>query len=305
MDRKLSAIVAADVVGYSALMDRDAAGAFERVRAGRKELFEPEIALHRTVAAIVGVFALLVAGAFAWYGLQRPPPTIREPSIAVLPFANMSGDPAQDYLGSGIAEDIITMLSSFPTLRVVSRTSSFVYDKPVKVQQVGEDLKVSYVLEGSVRKTGDKMRVTALLIDALTGDHVWADRYDEEGSDVAALQDDVANKLYGTLAGLRGEVMKKEEAEAWSKSAPSLEEYDYYLRGHQLFFRFNKEDNAKARPSLAGRIGEVSRLGTAVDENSVYLLSGHHHFGELARHGAEVDVRKSPRDEYIGEAQVQ
>ena len=76
---------------------------------------------------------------------------------------------------------------------------------------------------------------------------MWADRYDEEGSDVAALQDDVANKLYGTLAGLRGEVMKKEEAEAWSKSAPSLEEYDYYLRGHQLFFRFTKEDNAKAR----------------------------------------------------------
>jgi len=387
MDRKLAAILAADVVGYSTLMERDERGTFERLRAGRKELFEPEIARHhgrifklmgdgllaefgsvvdavecavslqrglsernanvpedqrvqvriginlgevivdgddcygdgvniaarleqladpggiwvsakvarevekklafgfeamgeqkvkniaepvqafrvkldgvpaqarrmskqasyRSAAAIGGVLALLIAGAGAWYGLQRPAALAREPSIAVLPFANMSGDPAQDYLGSGIAEDIITMLSSFPTLRVVSRTSSFVYDKPVKVQQVGEDLKVNYVLEGSVRKIGDNVRVTAQLIDALTGDHVWADRYDEEGSDVAALQDDVANKLYGTLAGLRGEVMKKEEAEAWSKSAPSLEEYDYYLRGHQLFFRFNKEDNAKAR----------------------------------------------------------
>jgi adenylate cyclase len=388
MDRKLAAILAADVVGYSTLMERDEGGTYERLKAGRKELFEPEIALHhgrifklmgdgllaefgsvvdavecavslqrglsernanvpeaprvqvriginlgevivdgddrygdgvniaarleqladpggiwvsakvarevekklafgfeamgaqhvkniaepvqayrvkldgipgqprrakkqasyRSVAAVIGFLALLVAGTGAWYGLQRAPqPTVREPSIAVLPFANMSGDPAQDYLGPGIAEDIITMLSSFPTLRVVSRTSSFVYDKPVKVQQVGEDLKVSYVLEGSVRKAGDKVRVTAQLIDALSGDHVWVNRYDEEGSDVAALQDGVANKLYGTIAGLRGEVMKKEEVEAWSKSAPSLEEYDYYLRGHQLFFHFTKEDNAAAR----------------------------------------------------------
>ncbi len=201
----------------------------------------------RSVFAIIGLVALLAVGAGAWYGLQQPAAVAREPSIAILPFTNMSGDPAQDYLGPGIAEDIITMLSSFPTLRVVSRTSSFVYDKPVKVQQIGEDLNVSYVLEGSVRKTGNQVRVTAQLIDAVTGDHVWADRYSEEGGDVAVLQDEVANKLYGTLAGLRGEVMKKEEADAWSKSSPSLEEYDYYLRGHQLFFRFNKEDNAKAR----------------------------------------------------------
>jgi len=201
----------------------------------------------RFIAALIGLLALLIAGAGAWYGLKPPAPVAREPSIAVLPFANMSGDPAQDYLGSGIAEDIITILSSYPTLRVVSRTSSFVYDKPVKVQQVGQDLKVNYVIEGSVRKAGGKVRVTAQLIDAVTGDHVWADRYDEEGSDVAALQDDVANRIYNTIAGLRGEIRKKEEAEAWNKSAPSLEEYDYYLRGHQLFFRFTKEDNAKAR----------------------------------------------------------
>jgi adenylate cyclase len=171
----------------------------------------------------------------------------REPSIAVLPFANMSGDPAQDYIGSGIAEDIITILSSYPTLRVVSRTSSFVYDKPVKVQQVGQELSVNYVIEGSVKKAGGKVRVTAQLIDAVSGDHVWADRYDEEGDDVAIIQDEVANRIYSTLAGLRGEIMKKEEAEAWNKSGPGLEEYDYYLRGHQLFFRGPKEDNAKAR----------------------------------------------------------
>ena len=100
------------------------------------------------------------------------------------------------------------------------------------------------------------MRVTAQLIDASTGDHVWADRYDEEGSDVAGLQDDVANKIYGTLAGLRGEIRKKEEAEAWSKSAPSLEEYDYYLRGHQLFFHFTKERQRQGAGNLAGRLAK-------------------------------------------------
>ena len=171
----------------------------------------------------------------------------REPSIAVLPFANMSGDPGQDYVGAGIAEDIITILSSYPTVRVVSRTSSFVYDKPVKVQQVGQELNVNYVIEGSVKKADGKVRVTAQLIDAVSGDHVWADRYDEEGDDVATIQDEVANRIYSTLAGLRGEIMKKEEAQAWSKSGPSLEEYDYYLRGHPMFFRVTKEDNAKAR----------------------------------------------------------
>ena len=106
---------------------------------------------------------------------------------------------------------------------------------------------MDYVIEGSVKKAGEKIRVTAQLIDAETGEHVWADRYDEEGDDIAALQDDVANRIYNTVAGLRGEVSKKEQAEAWNKSGPGLEEYDYYLRGHQLFFRFTKEDNTKAR----------------------------------------------------------
>ena len=390
MERKLTTILAADVVGYSGLMERDEAGTHERLTTGRKELFEPEIARHhgrifklmgdgllaefgsvvdavecavslqrglternaavpedqriqvriginlgevivegddrfgegvniaarleqladpggicvsgkvakevekkltfgfepmgaqqvkniaepvqafrvrldriaalpgsagrkaspRFIATLVGLLALLIAGAGAWYGLyglKPPAPVAREPSIAVLPFVNMSGDPAQDHLGPGIAEDIITMLSSYPTLRVVSRTSSFVYDKPVKVQQVGQDLKVNYVIEGSVRKAGDKVRVTAQLIDAASGDHVWADRFDEESGNVADLQSDAAEKVYGALAGFRGEIRKQEEAEAWGKSDASLEEYDHYMRGHQPFFRFNKEDNAKAR----------------------------------------------------------
>jgi adenylate cyclase len=216
---------------------------------GRTALKSP----RRGIAAAIGLLALLMVAAGAWYGFRAPSPIVpeaaiaREPSVAVLPFANMSGDPEQDYVGPGIAEDIITILSSYPTVRVVSRTSSFVYDKPVKVQQVGQDLKVNYVIEGSVKKTEGKIRVTAQLIDAATGDHIWADRFDEEGDDVATLQDDVANRIYNTIAGPRGEIRKKEEAEAWNKSGPTLEEYDYYLRGHQIFFRFTREDNAKAR----------------------------------------------------------
>ena len=113
---------------------------------------------------------------------------------------------------------------------------------------MAQDLGVSYVLEGSVQKAAGKVRVTAQLIDATTGDHVWANRYEEEGSDVVALQEDVANKIYDSLAGLRGEIRKKEEAGSVAESRrPSLEEYDYYLRGHQLFFQFTADGNAKAR----------------------------------------------------------
>ena len=227
--------------------------------AGKRGKYFPAVATG-------SLLALLIAGGGAWYAMHRPATLSSEPSIAVLPFTNMSGDPGQDHLGPGIAEDLITMLSSFPSLRVVSRSSSFAYDKPMKVQQVGEELKVSYVIEGSVRKAGDKVRVTAQLIDATTGDHVWADRYDEESGDVAVLQDNVANRIYATVAGLTGEIRKKEEADAWTKSAPTLEEYDYYLRGHQFFFQFSKEGNTEAR--------EIWQEGLVKFPNSALLRWG-------------------------------
>ena len=170
-----------------------------------------------------------------------------EPALAVLPFTNMSGDPALDYLGAGVAEDIITVLSAFPTLRVISRTSSFTYDEPVKVQQVGQELGVSYVLEGSVRKTADKVRFTVQLVDAATGAHLWADRFDEEGEDPVALQEKVGDRIYAALAGLTGAVRIYEQDSAWRKAAADLNEYDYFQRCKQLYFRFTPEDNAAAR----------------------------------------------------------
>jgi TolB-like protein/class 3 adenylate cyclase len=196
--------------------------------------------------ASAALIALVLTGG-AWWWFRPLEQATGPPAIAVLPFTNMSGDPAQDYLGAGVAEDIITLLSTFPTLRVVSRLSSFTYDKPVKIQEVGRDLGVRYVVEGSVRRTADKVRVTAQLIDAKTGDHVWANRFDDETADVVALQEEVATKIYGSLAGLTGTIREDEEQISWQKSAPSLDEYDYYLRGHDLFFRFTPEDNLRAQ----------------------------------------------------------
>jgi adenylate cyclase len=159
----------------------------------------------------------------------------------------MSGDPALDYLGAGVAEDIITVLSTFPTLRVISRTSSFTYDEPVKIQDIGQELGVSYVLEGSIRKAADKVRVTVQLVDAATGDHMWAERFDENGADPSILQERVADRIYASLTGLTGTIRKGQEQAAWQKATPDLEEYDYFHRCKHLYFRFTPEDNAAAR----------------------------------------------------------
>ncbi|HIN77304.1 MAG TPA: hypothetical protein EYM97_00570, partial [Gemmatimonadetes bacterium] len=124
-----------------------------------------------------------------------------EGSIAVLPFLNLSDDPSQDHFVMGICEDLLTALQSHPQLSVVSRNSSFVYkDQSVDVRQVGEDLNVRYVLEGSVRKVGNRVRVTAQLINAATDHHMWAQNYDRDLSDIFALQDEITQKISATIA---------------------------------------------------------------------------------------------------------
>jgi TolB-like protein len=119
-----------------------------------------------------------------------------KPSIAVLPFDNLSEDPKQEYFSDGLTEEIISALSSVPKLFVIARNSTFTYKgKPVRVQQVAEELGVRYVLEGSVRKAGDKIRVTAQLIDALSGKHLWAKRYERNLSDIFAVQDEITKEI--------------------------------------------------------------------------------------------------------------
>src|SRR5262249_50635466 len=128
-------------------------------------------------------------------------PLLDRPSVAVLPFANLNSDPQQDYFSDGITEDITTQLSRFSELMVIARNSSFRYKgKPVDIGQVGQELGARYVLEGSVRRSGDRVRITAQLIDVVTGAHRWAERYDRELHDVFAVQDEVVRAIVATLA---------------------------------------------------------------------------------------------------------
>ena len=168
-----------------------------------------------------------------------------KPSIAVLPFNNMSGDPEQDYFSDGITEDIITDLSKVSELFVIARNSSFTYKgKAVKVEEVGQELGVRYVLEGSVRKANDRVRITAQLVDATTGGHLWAERYDRDLKDIFALQDEVTQKI---VSALEVKLTKDERECILCESTCNIDSYDAYLQGLEYFNRVTKEDNTKAR----------------------------------------------------------
>ena len=168
-----------------------------------------------------------------------------KPSIAVLPFNNMSGDPEQDYFSDGLTEEIITALSKVPQLFVIARNSTFTYKgKPVNVKQVGQELGVGYVLEGSVRKAGDRVRITAQLIDATTGNHLWAERYDREIKDIFALQDEITMKI---LAALQVKLTEGEQARISSKGTDNLEAYLKVLQARESSCSFTREGNALAR----------------------------------------------------------
>jgi adenylate cyclase len=203
---------------------------------------------HR-VAAMVVLLALVSAGAIALREryFSAPPglPLPDKPSIVVLPFANMSGDPEQEYFSDGMTGDLTADLSNLSGLFVISRHSAFTYKgKAVKVQDVSRDLGVRYVLEGSVRKSDGKVRITAQLIDATTGGHLWSGRYDRELKDIFALQEEIRRKIIVYLAlrltGVEGERL----AHLYTTSP---EAYDYYLRGMEYFWRFTKEAHAQAR----------------------------------------------------------
>jgi adenylate cyclase len=171
-----------------------------------------------------------------------------KPSIAVLPFTNMSGDPEQEYFSDGITEDIITGLSRFRELFVIARNSSFTYKgRPMKVQDIGEKLGVRYVVEGSVRKAGNRVRITAQLVDVATGNHLWAERYDREMEDVFAIQDEVTETVVATLAGRLGDLGVDY---AKRKSTHSLTAFDYVLHARQLIYRYKRESILEARELL-------------------------------------------------------
>lgn len=170
--------------------------------------------------------------------------TADRPSIAVLPFVNMSGDPEQEYFADGISEDIITGLSKLRWFFVIARNSSFTYkSKAVDVKRVARELGVRYVLEGSVRKGGNRVRITAQLIDAVTGNHIWADRYDGELTDVFALQDEITRKV---VAAIEPKLLEAEAMRSQSRSAENLGAWDMLMQANSLFWRLTKTDGEAA-----------------------------------------------------------
>ncbi|MGZ5870985.1 MAG: adenylate/guanylate cyclase domain-containing protein [Bradyrhizobium sp.] len=174
--------------------------------------------------------------------------TSRKPSIAVLPLANMSGDPEQEFFADGLTEDIITELSRFHELLVISRNSTFVHKgKAVKVQEVAREFGVDYVLEGSVRKAGDRIRVTVQLIDGETDRHIWAERYDRELQDIFALQDEMTRAIVATLPG-RVEAATHDRAKR--KPTDNMAAYECVLAAKVLHHRSIREDNAEAQRLL-------------------------------------------------------
>ena len=171
-----------------------------------------------------------------------PPPD--RPSIAVLPFQNMSGDPEQEYFADGVVEEIITALSRFRQLFVIARNSSFVYKgRAVDVKQVGRELGVRYILEGSVRKAAGHVRITGQLVNALTGAHIWAEHFDGTLENVFNLQDSVTASVVGAIAP---KIEQSEIERAKRKPTERLDAYDYYLRGIPLLFGMTKETNEEA-----------------------------------------------------------
>jgi adenylate cyclase len=187
--------------------------------------------------------------------IPPPDPTVRpdkpalelpdKPSIAVLPFTNMSGDPEQEYFSDGITEDIITELSRFRDLSVIARNSSFVFKgKSVAISEVGSKLGVQYVVEGSVRKAGNRVRITAQLVNVATGDHIWADRYDRQPEDIFDVQDEVVRTVTATLIG-RVERVRRDRAKY--KPTSNLKAYECLLRGREHFFRLTPADHPMAK----------------------------------------------------------
>ncbi len=173
-----------------------------------------------------------------------PLPLPDKPSMVVLPFDNMSAEVEQEYFADGLTEDIITELSRFQTFFVIARHSAFVYKgKPVKVQDVGRELGVHYVVEGSVRKAGNRLRVVVQLIEAASGNHIWAERYDHDLTDVFELQDEVTRSI---VAAIPGRLASADLDRVKRKRLENMAAYDYTLRGKMHHHRGTKEDNAEA-----------------------------------------------------------
>ena len=274
-------------LGYEFLGEQTVKNIEKPIRVYRV-LMEPEVAgmvigekkaklrgWQRSALAAAVVLVLVGVAAAIWSLYIRPTspseeitskanmaiPLSDKPSIAVLPFNNLSGDQEQEYFSDGITNDIITDLSKFRELFVIASNSVFVYKgKPVKAQKVNQELGARYILEGSVQRASEKVRVNAQLIDATTGHHIWAERYDRDLKDLFAVQDEMVQTIVATLAV---KIDAEERERAMHKDTESLEAYDYVLRGWEYFSRTTRSANTQARQMFEKAIEFDPRYATA------------------------------------------
>ena len=215
----------------------------KRLDLAYEDLGEREV---KNIAEPISIYLVRIAKP-----VSPPSPALpnTRPSIAVLPFENMSGDPEQEYFADGLTEDIITALSLWRSFPVIARHSTFTYKgKSVRVQQVAEELGARYVLEGGVRKVGRRVRITAQLIDAETGHHVWAQKFDRDLEDIFAIQDEVTQRI---VAIVEPELERAEQKRSVAKKPTDLDAWDNYQRGMAFLYQYTKKGNRRARKMFA------------------------------------------------------
>jgi TolB-like protein/class 3 adenylate cyclase len=270
----------------------------------RRSLWMPD----RWQAAAAAVVLLLALGSGgAWYTLGRPRPAPEpvtpapaaqetpalplpnKPSIAVLPFDNLSGEARYERLADGITEDIITDLSRFHELFVIARNSTFVYkNQPIDIRRVARELGVQYVLEGSLQSDGEQVRITAQLIDATAGNHVWSKRYDRPLDDVFAIQDEVTQTIASQLAGFHGVVARSRRETARRNSPTDLQAFDFYFLGLEQKHLFTKEGVSNSQ--------ELFRRALEIDPD--YARA---HYGLAQTYGMEADFGWRPWQEAMND----
>jgi len=286
-----------------------------RINAARKAVGDSgrEQKLIRTVARkgvrFVGAVQLPTHGADTARAVVReeageaPPglPLPDRPAIAVLPFTNMTGDPGQEYFSDGISEDIITALSKLRWFLVIARNSSFIYkDKPVHMKQVAAELGVNYVVEGSVRRGGDRVRITAQLNDASTGSHIWAERYDRELADVFAVQDEITEAIVATI---EPQLYAAEDFRARRKTPDSMDAWDLLMRALSHYWRVTRQDNVAAQALLEKAVAIDPNYGRALGVLATSQTFGGHMGWEdmaaiapVAERAAQTAIRADSED---------
>ncbi len=253
-------------------------GVRDRIDVPFEDLGEQEV---KNIDRPVRVWRWVADGSAAVVSRQavEPLPLPDKPSIAVLPFTNMSGDPEQEYFSDGITEDLITDLSKISGLSVVSRNAVFLYrGKAVNPVEVSEELGVRYVLEGSIRKAANRVRISAQLIDPTTGYHLWAERYDRDLTDIFALQDEITEKI---VVALDVKLTAGEQGQVVARYTDNLEAYDYFLRGRADQARVTKETTAQAR--------EMFERAVELDPSfaGAYAILSHTHFRDWRNQWSE------------------